>query len=138
MNDTQYLQYCRNLWQQFSDTLNTRCENLDSEHPLRLLAAGFARLADNPGDLYREGPDLVIRLFSHHPEFAPTLPRTLLWFLGGDCLHVLTEEEIAVFQQLDDERLAFAAQGETLDYGGAAAARLPLAQVTQQKSGQSY
>ncbi|PLW83292.1 hypothetical protein CWI75_07790 [Kineobactrum sediminis] len=138
MNDTQYLQYCRNLWQQFSDTLNKRCASLDDEHPLRLLATEFARLADDQEDLYRDGPDLIMRLFSHHPEFAPTLPRTLLWFLGGDCLHVLTEEEIAVFQQLDDERQAFATKGETFDYGSAAAARLPFAQVPQQKSGQNY
>ncbi|HBQ40088.1 MAG TPA: hypothetical protein DD808_05890, partial [Halieaceae bacterium] len=69
---------------------------------------------------------LVMRLFTHQPEFAPTFPRTLLWFLGGDCLHVLTDEEIATFQALDEARLEAAARGELFDYQGNAAARLQL------------
>jgi hypothetical protein len=127
MNDTQYLQYCRELWRQFSGTLSQRSLALDPESPLRLLAAEFSRLGEGEGDLYAEGPELVQRLFSHHPEFAPTLPRSLLWFLGGDCLHVMADEEIQLFQALDDERHAAAARGEVFDYRREASARLPLA-----------
>ncbi|QIB64370.1 PA2817 family protein [Kineobactrum salinum] len=127
MNDTQYLQYCRQLWRQFSDTLGQRSQSLDPENPLRQLASEFSRLGESDGDLYLEGPELVQRLFSHHPEFAPTLPRSLLWFLGRDCLHVMADEEIRLFQTLDDERHAAAARGEVFDYSGEASARLPLA-----------
>ena len=67
-----------------------------------------------------------MRLFSHQPEFAPTFPRSLLWFLGGDCLHVLTDQEIATFQALDEERLEAAERGELYDYRAQATARLQL------------
>jgi hypothetical protein len=124
MDDTQYLQHCRGLWREFATTLNQRTAGLDSENPLRELADACYRLPDEA--LYTQGPPLVMRLFTHQPEFAPTFPRTLLWFLGGDCLHVLTDEEIATFQALDEARLEAAARGELFDYQGNAAARLQL------------
>ena len=34
------------------------------------------------------------------------LPRDLLWFFGGDCLHYMPDEEISLFQQLDEQRQA--------------------------------
>jgi hypothetical protein len=124
MDDTQYLQHCRGLWQDFSNTLARRTAAMDEESPLRMLAEEFLSVAE--GDLYSDGAPLVLRLFTHHPEFAPTLPRSLLWFLGGDCLHVMTDEEIATFQALEEERLAAAERGETFAYGAEARARLRL------------
>ena len=50
-------------------------------------------------------PALVARLFTTYPDFAPTFPRELLWFFGGDCLHYMPDEEIATFQQLEELRL---------------------------------
>ncbi|MFO7551670.1 MAG: PA2817 family protein [Haliea sp.] len=124
MDDIQYLQYCRGLWHEFSRTLARRTAALDAQDPLRLLAEECLALPET--DLYRDGTALALRLFSHHPEFAPTFPRTLLWFLGGDCLHVMTDEEIATFQALDEERLAAAERGATFDYRAEASARLQL------------
>ena len=124
MDDTQYLQHCRGLWQDFANTLARRTAALDEENPLRLLAAEFLALPE--AELYSDGAPLALRLFSHHPEFAPTFPRSLLWFLGGDCLHVMTDEEITTFQALDEERLAAAACGETYAYGAEARTRLQL------------
>jgi hypothetical protein len=124
MDDTQYLQHCRGLWQDFAKTLALRTAALDEENPLRLLAEEFLALPE--AELYSDGAPLVMRLFSHHPEFAPTFPRSLLWFLGGDCLHVMTDEEVATFQALDEERLAAAERGETYAYGAEARARLQL------------
>lgn len=124
MDDTLYLQYCRELWHEFAATLARRTAALDEEDPLRQLAQEFQALPEE--DLYQEGASLALRLFSHHPEFAPTFPRSLLWFLGGDCLHVMTDEEIATFQALDEERLAAAERGETFAYRAQAGARLQL------------
>ncbi|NQZ32107.1 MAG: dehydrogenase [Oceanospirillaceae bacterium] len=39
-----------------------------------------------------------------YPDLAPLLPRDLLWFFGGDCLHFMPDEEIVVFQRLDEMR----------------------------------
>ncbi|MDO8863894.1 PA2817 family protein [Haliea sp. E1-2-M8] len=124
MDDTQYLQHCRGLWHEFASTLARRTTALDEQDPLRLLAEEFLALPE--ADLYRDGAALALRLFSHHPEFAPTFPRSLLWFLGGDCLHVMTDEEIATFQALDEERLAAAERGDTFAYRAEASARLRL------------
>ncbi len=124
MDDTQYLHYCRGLWQDFADTLARRTAALDEENPLRLLAQECQAVPE--AELYRDGSALAMRLFSHHPEFAPTFPRSLLWFLGGDCLHVMTDEEIATFQALDEERQACAERGEIFDYRAEASARLRL------------
>ncbi|MEQ9462856.1 MAG: PA2817 family protein [Haliea sp.] len=124
MDDTQYLHYCRGLWQDFAGTLARRTAAMDEENPLRLLAQEFQAVPE--AELYRDGSALAMRLFSHHPEFAPTFPRSLLWFLGGDCLHVMTDEEIATFQALDEERLDSAERGEVFDYRAQASARLRL------------
>ena len=74
-----------------------------------------AALASGERDLYGEGPGLVSRLFTTYPDFAPTFPRDLLWFLAGECLHYMPDEEITTYQQLDDMRAEAAAQGKTLD-----------------------
>lgn len=124
MDDIQYLQHCRSLWQDFANTLARRTAAMDEENPLRLLAGEFLSVSE--GDLYRDGAPLALRLFTHHPEFAPTFPRSLLWFLGGDCLHVMADEEIAIFQSLEEERLAAAERGETFDYATQARSRLLL------------
>ncbi len=36
------------------------------------------------------------------PQLNPLVPRDLLWFIGGDCLHFLIDEEIERFQKIED------------------------------------
>jgi len=127
MNDEQYLKYCRTLLNEFSRTFATRTAQLPADHPLRELALGFTDLDDTTAvDLYTLGPELVSRLFDTYPEFAPTFPRQLLWFLGGDCLHYMAEEEIAQYQQLEDLRLEAASRGESFNINEARAKMLNL------------
>ena len=126
MNDEQYLQYCHDLLSGFAREFSLRVENLPEEDPLRLLAAEFSRLAAGDGDPYVEGPTLVDRLFTGFPDFAPTFPRDLLWFFGGGCLHFMPDEEIALYQELEQMRLESARRGETLDMRAARAKLLKL------------
>jgi len=126
MNDEQYLQHCAELLASFSQELVTRTEHLPEEDSLRELAASFQAVADSGKDLYTEGANLVVRLFTTYPDFAPTLPRELLWFFGGDCLHFMPDEEIGQYQQLEEMRAAAAARGETLDLRDARAKLLKL------------
>ena len=126
MNDEQYLQHCLELFSEFSQNLITRTNHLPQGDTLRDLAAAFGSLAENEGDLYTDGAGLVSRLFTTYPDFAPTLPRELLWFLGGDCLHYMADDEIDTFQQLEDMRCAAAARGETLNLRAARAKLLNL------------
>lgn len=126
MDDSRYLQHCRQLWHDFATTLELRTRSLGDGDPLRELALGFSAVDRGEEGLYESGPGLITRLFLHHTEFAPTLPRTLLWFLGGDCLQMLTDEEIQGFQTLEARREAAAERGETLDWDAAARELLPL------------
>jgi hypothetical protein len=115
MDDAHYARHCREQLREFADSFTQRTAHLPQEDALRELAAAFARLADGSHDLYEEGPLLVSRLFTTYPDFAPAFPRDLLWFLAGDCLHYMPDEEIQVYQQLDEMRAAAAEQGKLLD-----------------------
>jgi hypothetical protein len=127
MNDEQYLLHCRELFLGFAETLSRRTEALDPEDTLRTLAGDFQRLAEQAAaDLYCEIGPLVDRLFTTYPEFAPTFPRELLWFAGGDCLHFMPDEEIGLYQELDEKRAEAAAGGEILDLAAARAKLLKL------------
>jgi hypothetical protein len=127
MNDEQYLLHCRGLLANFAATLCRRTESLAEDDTLRILSGDFKRLVNDPGaDVYSEVASLVDRLFTTYPDFAPTFPRELLWFLGGDCLHFLADEEIALYQQLDEKRGEAATRGEIFDLGAARAKLLNL------------
>ncbi|WP_205743029.1 PA2817 family protein [Halioglobus maricola] len=115
MNDTQYAKYCRDQLSEFASTLQKRTEDLTDGDSLKELAASFSALANGERDLYGDGPTLISRLFTTYPDFGPTLPRDLLWFLGGECLHYMPDDEIATYQQLDELRHEAASQGKVLD-----------------------
>ena len=115
MNDAQYLQHCQTLLQAFAKTLTENTQSLGLHDPLRELAEGFTRLASGGDSLYDEGPVLIARIFTTYPDIAPQLPRQLLWFFGGDCLHYMPDDEIDQFQQLEDMRLAAQRSGEPFD-----------------------
>lgn len=126
MDDAQYLDYCRKLLRDFAADLVTRADTLADDDPLRELSAAFSALLAEGQDVYRAGPVLVARLFTTYPELAPLFPRQLLWFLGGDCLHYMPDEEIEQFQRLEELRLAAARRGETFDLRGAPSKLLNL------------
>jgi hypothetical protein len=126
MNDEQYLAHCREALDRFADELAKRASHLPKQDPLRDLAEAFKGLCDNAGELYTEGPALVTRLFTTYPDFAPAFPRELLWFLGGECLHFMPDDEIELHRQLDELRTAAAAAGEKLDLRAARSKLLKL------------
>ena len=115
MDDAQYARYCRDQLQDFAATMTKRTEHLPENDSLRELAVSFAQLADGERDLYLDGTALVSRLFTTYPDFAPSFPRDLLWFLAGECLHYMPDEEIALYQQLDEMRAEASAWGQILD-----------------------
>ncbi|MCB1731201.1 MAG: hypothetical protein KDI21_12060 [Halieaceae bacterium] len=127
MNDQQYLDHCLNLLAEFADGLARRTASLPEGDGLRELAQGFLTLLQ-PGeeDVHTRAQPLVDRLFTTYPDFAPTLPRELLWFFGGDCLHFMPDEEIALYQQLDELRHEAAGRGEIMDLRATRAKLLQL------------
>jgi hypothetical protein len=73
----------------------------------------IAGLHDAPDDLHL-GQDLICQVFHRYPQITHLVPRDLLWFFGGDCLHYMPEEEIALYQELDERR--FAAEEQDLPF----------------------
>jgi hypothetical protein len=57
-----------------------------------------------------QGQALICRMITHYPHITPSINRDLLWYFGGDCLHYLSDEEISLYQQVDE--LLFQAQNE--------------------------
>ncbi len=73
------------------------------------------RLNDSTEDLYM-GQDIISQVFQRYPQIAHLVPRDLLWFFGGDCLHFMPDDEIDKFQQLEDRRYAALEKGEGFDW----------------------
>ena len=59
--------------------------------------------SDPEASLYL-GQDLVSQIFQRYPQIAHLVPRDLLWFFGGDCLHFMPDEEIEMYQALEERR----------------------------------
>ena len=125
MDDDQYRHYCLGLLANFADLIDAEAEKASEGDPIRDLAAGFRTIAGGE-DLYERGPGLVALLFSSCPQLAPALPREVLWFLGGDCLHYMPDSELNAFQSLEEMRAEAAARGEVLDYHAEKAKLLKL------------
>lgn len=66
-------------------------------------------------DLHFLGQDLCTRLIRNYPRLAPLLDRELMWYFGGDCLHYMPDEEIGMYQQLDEMSYEAESKGESFD-----------------------
>ncbi len=62
------------------------------------------------------GQDMICQVFHRYPQIAHLVPRDLLWFFGGDCLHYMPDEEIAVFQELEERRYEAEQNDEPFDW----------------------
>lgn len=80
--------------------------------------AAIDELAQNPqaANWLDQGQSLLCRIVSSYPHLMPLLYRDLLWFFGGDCLHYMPDDEISVFQQLDELREAAKNENTPFEY----------------------
>jgi hypothetical protein len=67
-------------------------------------------------DLLIQGQRVFCRIVAGYPHLMPIVPRDLLWFFGGDCLHYMPDEEIRIFQQLDELRQNAKESNEPFSY----------------------
>ncbi len=91
---------------------------LDSSHSLFIerfdeLVEELPR--DPEASLYL-GQELISQIFHRYPQIAHLVPRDLLWFFGGDCLHFMPDEEIELFQRLDERRFEAQQNDEPFDW----------------------
>lgn len=73
-------------------------------------------LRENVEDSQYLGQELISQIFFRYPQIAHLVPRELLWFFGGDCLHFMPDEEIDLFQQLEDMQYQAESNGEPFDW----------------------
>ena len=76
----------------------------------------LSELPQQTEDAIHLGQELMGQVFHRYPQVAHLVPRDLLWFFGGDCLHFMPDEEIELFQQLDERRFAAEEHGEAFDW----------------------
>ena len=73
-------------------------------------------LQDNAEDSQYLGQEIISQIFFRYPQVAHLIPRELLWFFGGDCLHFMPDEEIDLFQQLEDLQYQAESNGEAFNW----------------------
>lgn len=91
---------------------------LDDSHALFLERYDelLADLQQDPVASQYLGQDLICQIFHRYPQIAHLVPRDLLWYFGGDCLHYMPDEEISLYQTLDEQRFEAEEKGEAFDW----------------------
>ena len=62
------------------------------------------------------GQDLMSQVILRYPQIAHLVPRDLLWFFGGDCLHFMPDEELDLYQALEERRFEAEQNDEPFDW----------------------
>ena len=67
-------------------------------------------------DALYSGQEIICQVISRYPQVAHLIPRDLLWYFGGDCLHFMPDEEIAQYQLLYEHMAEATARGEEFNW----------------------
>jgi hypothetical protein len=62
------------------------------------------------------GQDLLTQVIQRYPQIAHLVPRDLLWFFAGDCLHFMPDDEIDLYQALEERRYEAEQNDEPFDW----------------------
>jgi hypothetical protein len=73
------------------------------------------RIQDNTHDYSFEAQEILSRFIRCYANLVPLIKRELLWFVGGECLHFLGDEEITLYQQLEDHLYELDKQNQSYD-----------------------
>jgi hypothetical protein len=73
-------------------------------------------LADGNQESLYLGQELLCQVITRYPQIAHLVPRDLLWFFGGDCLHYMPDDEIDLYQQLEERRYQAEENDEPFDW----------------------
>jgi hypothetical protein len=77
-----------------------RASDIDIEFIDRLQMLAAAETAND--DFQQQGQYLLTQVVTHYPHITPRVNRDLFWFFGGECLHYMGDDELALYQQLDE------------------------------------
>lgn len=76
----------------------------------------LAELPRDPLQSQYLGQDLMCQVIQRYPQIAHLVPRDLLWFFGGDCLHFMPDDELELYQQLEERRYQAEMDGVAFDW----------------------
>jgi hypothetical protein len=76
----------------------------------------LASLPIDPIESQYLGQDILTQVITRYPQIAHLIPRDLLWFFAGDCLHYLSDEEIDLYQTLEERRYDAEQNDEPFDW----------------------
>ncbi|MHA6193741.1 PA2817 family protein [Pseudomonas wadenswilerensis] len=74
------------------------------------------QLPQDPLESQYLGQDLMCQVIQRYPQIAHLVPRDLLWFFGGDCLHFMPDEELDMYQTLEERRYEAEQNDEPFDW----------------------
>ncbi|WP_434596327.1 dehydrogenase [Pseudomonas sp. R4-83] len=76
----------------------------------------LASLPIDPIESQYLGQDILTQVIARYPQIAHLIPRDLLWYFAGDCLHYLSDEEIDLYQALEERRYEAEQNDEPFDW----------------------
>ncbi|KMM81384.1 PA2817 family protein [Pseudomonas deceptionensis] len=62
------------------------------------------------------GQDIMCQVIERYPQIAHLVPRDLLWFFGGACFNFMPDEELDMYQALEERRHEAEANDEPFDW----------------------
>ncbi|RDL45911.1 hypothetical protein DN730_02345 [Marinomonas piezotolerans] len=62
-----------------------------------------------------DAQELIARFIRCYPNLVPLMRRELLYFVGGECLHFLGDEELAFYQSIDEQLFDLESTGKSVD-----------------------
>ncbi|WP_213876724.1 PA2817 family protein [Pseudomonas sp. dw_358] len=76
----------------------------------------LALLPTDPVESQYLGQDILTQVIQRYPQIAHLVPRDLLWFFAGDCLHFMPDDEIDLYQALEERRYEAEQNDEPFDW----------------------
>ena len=73
------------------------------------------KIQDNSHDYSFDAQEILSRFIRCYANLVPLIKRELLWFVGGECLHFLGDEEITLYQQLEEHLYELDSQKKSYD-----------------------
>ncbi|MES2868760.1 MAG: PA2817 family protein [Pseudomonadota bacterium] len=62
------------------------------------------------------GQDIMCQVIERYPQIAHLVPRDLLWFFGGACFNFLADEELDMYEALEERRYEAEQNDEPFDW----------------------
>jgi hypothetical protein len=117
--NTQYVQYHRKLLQALQQAAAQAMPTNELSEEDQQLLEQLDHITNSKSfdeTFFDIGQRALCRIVAAHPFLAPQVPRDLFWLFGGDCLHFMPDEEISLYQQLDELRFEAENDNTVFDY----------------------